>query len=96
MHPRCVFLCHLLLIVCVLTACTAATTVDVERLFSRGRLILNHTRNRSTASRVCSLICLGNWFKHNLVADEDVRVQVCRAPSGTTHVTTMAAINMVD
>jgi len=74
----------------------AATTVDVERLLSRGRLMLQHTRNCCRAARVRSLICLGNWLHHNLVSDEVIRGCARQAPVGTVQVVTTTAVAGVD
>lgn len=49
-----------------------ATSVDVERLFSRGRLILSHVRSRLTAQSTRALLCLGYWSRLNLVKTEDI------------------------
>ncbi|GLB43472.1 putative protein dimerization activity [Lyophyllum shimeji] len=49
-----------------------ATSVDVERVFSRGRLILSHTRSRLSALSTRALLCLGSWSLMGLVRDEDV------------------------
>jgi hypothetical protein len=49
-----------------------ATSVDVERLFSRGRLILSHTRSRLSVLSTRALLCLGSWGHLGLVKDEDV------------------------
>lgn len=49
-----------------------ATSVDVERLFSRGRLLLTHVRSRLSAQSTRALLCLGAWSRLNLVKDEDV------------------------
>ncbi|KDR79571.1 hypothetical protein GALMADRAFT_47315, partial [Galerina marginata CBS 339.88] len=38
-----------------------ATSTDVERLFSRGRLILSHTRSRLSPQSTRALLCLGSW-----------------------------------
>jgi hypothetical protein len=46
--------------------------VDVERLFSRGRLILSHVRSRLNAQSTRALLCLGFWSRLNLVHTEDV------------------------
>ena len=40
--------------------CSLATSVDVERVFSRGRLILSHVRSQLTAQSTRSLLCLVN------------------------------------
>jgi len=49
-----------------------ATSVDVERIFSRGRLILSHIRNRLSAQTTRALLCLGSWSLLGMVRDEDV------------------------
>lgn len=51
---------------------TLATSVDVERCFSRGRIILNHLRNRLSAQSTRALMCLHYWSKAGLVRDGDV------------------------
>ena len=38
-----------------------ATSVDVERVFSRGRLVLSHTRSRLSAQTSRAILCLGCW-----------------------------------
>jgi hypothetical protein len=49
-----------------------ATSVDVERVFSRGRLVLSHVRSRLSAQSTRALICLGSWSLKGLVMDSDV------------------------
>lgn len=49
-----------------------ATSVNVERLFSRGRLVLSHTRSRLSVTSTRALLCLGSWSLMGLVKDEDV------------------------
>jgi hypothetical protein len=49
-----------------------ATSVDVERLFSRGQLILSHTRSHLSIASTRALLCLGSWSLMGLVKDEDV------------------------
>lgn len=48
-----------------------ATSVDVERVFSRGRLVLSHVRSRLSAQSTRALICLGSWSVKGLVKDSD-------------------------
>jgi len=48
------------------------TSVDVERVFSRGRLVLPHVRNRLSAQSTRALLCLGDWSRLSLVKDADV------------------------
>ncbi|KIL63966.1 hypothetical protein M378DRAFT_79034, partial [Amanita muscaria Koide BX008] len=50
-----------------------ATSVDVERLFSRGRILLSHLRNRMSAQTTRALLCLGDWSLLDLIKNEDVR-----------------------
>jgi hypothetical protein len=49
-----------------------ATSVDVERLFSQGRLILSHVRNRLSAQTTRAVLCVGQWSALDLVKTEDV------------------------
>ena len=50
-----------------------ATSVDVERLFSRGHIVLSHVRNRLSSQSVRALLCLGSWSSMGLVKDVDVK-----------------------
>jgi hypothetical protein len=50
----------------------SATSVDVERLFSHGRLILSHTRSHLSVLSTRAFLCLGSWSLLELVRDEDV------------------------
>ena len=49
-----------------------ATSIDVERLFSHGRLLLSHVHSRLSPQSIRALICLGAWSKIGLVKDSDV------------------------
>jgi hypothetical protein len=49
-----------------------ATSVDVERVFSRGRILLSHLRNRMTAQTTRSLMCLNAWSLQDLLQDADI------------------------
>jgi hypothetical protein len=40
-----------------------ATTTDVERLFSQGRILLDHTRNRMKDDTTRAILCLKSWFE---------------------------------
>ncbi|KIJ16147.1 hypothetical protein PAXINDRAFT_76130, partial [Paxillus involutus ATCC 200175] len=42
-----------------------ATSIDVERLFSRGCLIITHTRSHLSAQTTRALLCLGAWSLHH-------------------------------
>ena len=50
-----------------------ATSIDVERLFSCGRLLLSHVRSRLSAQSTRALLCLGTWSTLGLVKDSDVK-----------------------
>ncbi|KIL64547.1 hypothetical protein M378DRAFT_48155, partial [Amanita muscaria Koide BX008] len=49
-----------------------ATSVDVERVFSKGRLVLSHVRNRLSAETMRAIMCLGAWTQANLITKKDV------------------------
>lgn len=57
-----------------------ATSVDIERVFSRGRLILPHVRNGLSLQSIRALLCLGEWSLLNLVKDEDVLAELKATP----------------
>ena len=50
-----------------------ATSVDVERVFSKGRILLSHVRNRLSVQSTRALICLGAWSLMGYVKDSDVK-----------------------
>jgi hypothetical protein len=50
-----------------------ATSVDVERTFSQGRLLLSHIRNRLSVQSTRALLCLGIWSEMGYVRDKDVK-----------------------
>ncbi|KIK80534.1 hypothetical protein PAXRUDRAFT_126440, partial [Paxillus rubicundulus Ve08.2h10] len=50
-----------------------ATSVDVECLFSHGRILLSHIRNRLSVQTIRALLCLKSWSQLGLVKDADVR-----------------------
>ena len=52
---------------------STATSVDVERVFSLGRLLLSHTRSRMAAQTTRALLCLGAWSKAGYVKSSDLR-----------------------
>ena len=51
-----------------------ATSVDVERVFSHGRLILSHVWSRLSAQSTRALLCLRNWSMLGYIKDSDVEV----------------------
>nr|VWP01875.1 Non-specific serine/threonine protein kinase (EC [Ganoderma boninense] len=50
-----------------------ATSVDVERVFSRGRLLLSHICNRLSAQSTRAILCLGSWAQAGFVKPADER-----------------------
>lgn len=44
----------------------------MERVFSKGRLLLSHVRNRLTVDSTQALLCLGTWSKLGYVNKEDL------------------------
>ena len=49
-----------------------ATSVDVEHVFSKGRLVLSHVRNGLSVQSTRASICLGAWSKMGFMKDDDV------------------------
>lgn len=49
-----------------------ATSTDVERVFSHGRVLLTHTHNRLSAQMLRALMCLGEWSLMGLINDSDI------------------------
>ncbi len=58
----------------LLTTFNLATSVYVERQFSRGRLLISSVRNRLSAQSIRELMCLGCWSRQGFVEDEDFKV----------------------
>jgi hypothetical protein len=52
----------------------SATSVDVERVFSKGRLVLSHVRNRLSVDSTRGLLCLGAWSKLGLINNHDIKI----------------------
>ncbi|GBE88185.1 hypothetical protein SCP_1204160 [Sparassis crispa] len=50
----------------------SATSVDVERLFSKGRLLLPHICNGLSAQSIRALLCLGEWSRLGFVQVADI------------------------
>ncbi|KAJ3571478.1 hypothetical protein NP233_g3729 [Leucocoprinus birnbaumii] len=57
-----------------------ATSVGVERMFSKGRILLSHLRNSLSPITVRSLLCLGEWIEAGLVTDKDIVVAISGLP----------------
>ena len=51
-----------------------ATSVDVEHVFSKGRILLSHVRSRLSVQSTWALMCVGAWSLLGFVKDVDVRV----------------------
>lgn len=51
-----------------------ATSVDVERVFSHGRLLISHVCNRLTAQTCRAMICLREWGRLGLIDNDDLKV----------------------
>ncbi|RDB18255.1 putative AC transposase [Hypsizygus marmoreus] len=49
-----------------------ATSVNVECVFSKGRLVLSHIRNRLSVESTRALMCLGAWSRLDFVKDKDI------------------------
>ena len=49
-------------------------SVAVERVFSKGRLLLSHIRNRLSAQSTRALLCLGAWSKLGFVDIDDLNL----------------------
>ena len=46
--------------------------MDVERSFSRGRILITHLRNRLRAPSICALMCFGDWCRVGVVSDSEL------------------------
>ncbi|KIM55511.1 hypothetical protein SCLCIDRAFT_134541, partial [Scleroderma citrinum Foug A] len=57
-----------------------ATSVDVERLFSKGRMVLPYLCNWLLTQSTRALLCLGQWSKIGLLNDEDLCKITCEEP----------------
>ena len=56
-----------------------ATLIEVERLFSHGRLVISHVRSRLGVQSSRALICLGIWSRLGLVKAADLK-EVSKMP----------------
>jgi hypothetical protein len=50
-----------------------ATSVGVERTFSKGRLLLSHIQNCLSVQSTRALMCLGVWSLQGYVRDNDIK-----------------------
>jgi hAT family C-terminal dimerisation region len=65
--------CPIISYVLLLLTLFLATSVDVERVFSQGRLLLSHVHSRLSVQSTRALWCLGSWSVLGLVRDRDVK-----------------------
>ena len=49
-----------------------ATSVYVEQIFSKGRIVLSHLHNWLSVGSTHALLCVGNWSLLGLVKKEDI------------------------
>jgi hypothetical protein len=47
-------------------------SVDVERVFSKGQLVLSYVRNHSSMESTWALLCLSAWSKLDLISKDDM------------------------
>ena len=52
----------------------SATSIDIEHIFSRSRLLLSHTQSRLSTQTTRAVLCVGQWSVCNLVKTEDIVV----------------------
>ena len=57
--------------------------MDVERVFSQGRLLLSHIRSRLSVQSTRALMCLGVWSKLGFITDSDIKAAVVVLPELT-------------
>jgi hAT family C-terminal dimerisation region len=66
--------CHARLHDVLISSCPLATSVNVERVFSTGRILLSHIRNRLSVQTTRTLMCVGSWSKMGYIRDKDVKM----------------------
>ena len=57
-----------------------ATSMEVEHVFSQGRLFLSHIRSRLSVQSTRALMCLGVWSKLGFITDSDIKAVVVVLP----------------
>ena len=60
----------------MLIFCPLGTTVDIERVFSCGHLVLLHVRNCLGVQSTRTSLCVGQWSSLGLVKDGDIKMSV--------------------
>lgn len=61
------------LVLWCITNIISGTSVDVERVFSQGRLLLPYVCNRLSSESTRALLCLGDWSRRSFVKDGDIK-----------------------
>ena len=49
------------------------TSIDVERVFSQGCLLLPYIRNHLSSESMHALLCLGDWCRCGLMKDSNIK-----------------------
>ena len=57
--------------------------MDVERVFSQGRIVLSHLCSRLSVQSTRALLCLGVWSRLGYVSDIDIRAVVILTEDST-------------
>ena len=57
-----------------------ATSMEVECMFSQGRLLLSHIRSQLSVQSTRALMCLGVWSKLGFITDSDIKAAVVILP----------------
>jgi len=55
-----------------------ATSVDVERIFSQGRILMSHLRSRLLVQSTRALMCIGEWSRLGYMNDIDIKDAVAQ------------------
>lgn len=64
-----------------------ATSIEVEWLFSRGRLVISHVHSRLGVQGSRALICLGVWSHLGLIKSTDIKtVSAMEEVEGENHI----------
>jgi len=59
-----------------------ASSTDIERIFSRGRDLLDYRRNRLTAESMRALLCLRDWIRNGIIAIDEITEFLAAKSSG--------------
>ena len=78
-NPRYVVFDLVYLYLQILIIFNAATSVDVERVFSLGCILLSHVHSRLSTQSTQALMCVGAWSLLGYVKDFDIKSVVSSA-----------------